>query len=870
MTGDTLNEIPVEASLEASEKSETSENADFSGFIVAIGASAGGLEALERFFTHCPADTGAAFVVIQHLSPDHKSIMHDLLGRYTDMRVRLVEDGLQVHADTVHLIPPGTILRIADGRFHLSPKSPQLLTLPIDIFLKSLAEEVGSRAIAVILSGTGSDGTRGSVAINAAGGFLLAQEPRDAKFDGMPNSVIATGLIDAVLPAESLALRLLAYLQNRPMPVLEPDQSVDEPREPLSQEEALEGVLQLLEQASGIDFHDYKAATLMRRIERRQQVRQTHSMDDYFVLLENDRNELATLRRELLIPVTSFFRDGDAFNTLTTAVVAKLVALANSGETLRVWVAGTSTGEEAYSIAMLFLEAFERERRWPNLKVFATDVSQHNIEFAAMGQYPESAAAELTRERLERYFTYAAGRYTVKPELRQTIVFARHNLLTDPPFTRMGLVSCRNTLIYFNPDAQRRALHRLQYAVMPEGFLFLGSSESLGGAAAGFEPLHLKHKIFRRSGAYPPVSFVEQSPLQFQGGSSLRTTVLRKKNPREPMDADAALRDATRELLDAYCPPSMLINSRHEAVHFFGSLQSYFRARQGSASLEISRILPEPLVPVASALLYKSAKERQPMVSDYLTMTSEDGERWQVRLRVRPLEMHADELLQLLSFEEQSAPVEAQRLQPVDVDAETLARLEVLQHELAATRESLQATIEELETSNEELQATNEELMASNEELQSSNEELQSVNEELNTVNAEYQEKMAILNRLNADLDGMTKAVGVATVFVDSQLNLTRFSPDALQLFKLRDSDIGRPLEEITYVLQYPALIQDLRATLETGIMLETQAEAQNGNWFLVRLLPYDIPSSKARGAVATFIDVSVFYGSSAHGSKPV
>lgn len=391
-------------------------------------------------------------MVIQHLSPDHKSMMTDLLARYTRMKVRMVEDDLPIGANQIFLIPPGTIMRIQDGRFRLTPKHPHLLTLPIDIFFGALADDFGSRSIGVILSGTGSDGTRGATALNAAGGFLLAQEPREAKFDGMPGSVIATGLVDAVLGADKLAARIQSHIGNLP-PEDELPQREGSANTPLTEDEARQGIIQLLLQISGIDFNDYKSATLNRRIERRMQVRHMRSFAEYLGLLEQDVNEVAVLRRELLIPVTSFFRDPEVFDTLARRVVDELVGQAVAGGALRVWVAGCSTGEEAYSIAITFFEAFERLRRWPSLKVFATDVNQHNVEFAAAGRYPESAAAELTPERLERFFTRNGNQYVVKQELRQCIVFARHNLLSDPPFTRMSLVSCRNTLIYFTPDA---------------------------------------------------------------------------------------------------------------------------------------------------------------------------------------------------------------------------------------------------------------------------------------------------------------------------------------------------------------------------------------------------------------------------------
>ena len=829
----------------------------FSGFIVAVGASAGGLAALERFFGHCPSDTGAAFVVIQHLSPDHKSMMHDLLGRYTHMPVQVVADQMAVEPNRVYLIPPGTVMRVGGGRFQLTPKNPHQLTLPIDIFLTSLAEEQGERAIGVILSGTGSDGTRGAAAINAAGGFLLAQEPSDARFDGMPSSVIATGLVDSVLPADQLATRVVSHLNNLPIEAVDAA-SPPAVRPPRSAEDAQEGILQLLLKAGGIDFHDYKPATLLRRIERRMQVRHLRTLDDYLTLLEQDKAELATLRRELLIPVTSFFRDPQAFETLRDEVVEPLVRQAGHHDPIRVWVAGCSTGEEAYSIAMLFLEAFEAHKRWPGLKVFATDVNQQNVDLAAAGQYPDSAAAELTPERLERFFQRTGDSYAVKADLRQCIVFARHNLLVDPPFTRMSLVSCRNTLIYFTPEAQRRALNRLQYAIKPDGLLFLGSSESIAASSTGFTTVHAKHKLFRRTGELGSPLFAPEEGLRGRYVPPLKAR--RGAGVRPPPNDGSVIDEAMQALLDSYAPPSMLVNERHEVVHLFGDVSPFFRGRAGAASLELSRLLPEHIVPVASALLFKVGKDGVRMASDLLRLPADapPGEQG-VRLAARPIHALNGERLTLLSFEALRGPSEPPA-QTVNVNAETAARVDLLERELNATRESLQATIEELETSNEELQATNEELMASNEELQSSNEELQSVNEELNTVNAEFQEKMGILNRVNADLDTMTKAVGVATVFVDDEIRLTRFSPDAAAIFKLRETDIGRPLDEIAHVLKYPRLIDDMRLTLSTTRMLEQEARAPDGRIFLVRILPYGVPSSQARGVVATFVDITAFH----------
>ncbi len=441
---------------------EHSSGADrFEGYVVCIGASAGGLDALEKFFKACPGDTGATFVVIQHLSPDHKSMMSNLLARHTEMPVIMVEDDMLIEGDHVYLIPPGAVMYITPGHLHLTPKNPRGLTLPIDIFFASLAEVYGRLAVGIILSGTGTDGTRGALAINAAGGFLMAQDPESAKFDGMPRSVIATGVVDAILSAEELPGRLTAHIADLPyaMPA-EPVRALSSGD--MTTDEVFAAILHLLHQICGIEFSDYKPATVMRRIERRMQVRHAPELHQYLDLLENDRNEVLVLRKEMLISVTSFFRDPEAFAMLSEKVIVPMVASKEAGDTIRVWTAGVATGEEAYTLAILFIEAFDRARRWPNLKIFATDVDQQCVESAGQGQYPESAAAELSSERLERFFVRRGDTFVVKNELRQCIVFARHNLLVDPPFTKMDLVVCRNTLIYFKSAAQERALRSLQ------------------------------------------------------------------------------------------------------------------------------------------------------------------------------------------------------------------------------------------------------------------------------------------------------------------------------------------------------------------------------------------------------------------------
>ncbi len=843
----------------------------FEGYVVAIGASAGGLDALERFFQGLPADTGAAYVVVQHLSPDHKSMMANLLARHTPMPVVTVEHDMRIEANRVHLIPPASLMTISGDTLRLSPKNPRGLTLPIDLFFCSLAKEFGNRAIGVILSGTGSDGTRGAVAINDAGGFLVAQDPETAKFDGMPRSVIATGLVDAVLPPEEIGPRLVDHIHQRPQPKVRPPSMTLE----VDRDSAHEEVMHLLQHAGGIDFRDYKPATVMRRMERRMQVRQTPDLLSYVRLLSTDRGELATLRRELLIPVTSFFRDPDAFEVLAETAIRTIVSDHSGNQPIRVWVPGVATGEEAYSIAILFAEAFEKARRWPNIKIFATDVEPQNIEIAGAGVFTEAITAEVSPERLEQFFIKRGNHFVVKTEIRQSIVFARHNLLEDPPFTRMDLVSCRNLLIYFRPEAQERALRRLQYALAPGGFLFLGPSETIANLHTDFTAVSSKHKIYRilRHVSLPldAVSSPRNRQMPLASSPPLRPGVRTRA-----LATDAAAIDAAQGvLLHAYAPTSLLLNQHHDLLHVFGDVGPYLRISEGSVSLDLSKLLPNSLVAVAKALLYKAARDRVPLRSDIIGLTLDNERTERLRLVARPVEPPSGEPHLLLSFEPVESlgpgevlPSEPSRLrliegkdresiETISLDRETTQRIENLERELAATRESLQATIEELETANEELQATNEELMASNEELQSSNEELQSVNEELYTVNAENQEKIEILNRLNADLDSMAKAAAIATVFVDTQLRLTRFTPEATTLFKIRDNDIGRPIDDFTNLLQYPNFITDLRQTIERGEMFEHEIKAANNRHYLVRVLPYAVRPNEPRGAVATFVDIT-------------
>jgi two-component system, chemotaxis family, CheB/CheR fusion protein len=837
----------------------------FRGFVVGIGASAGGLDALERLFSALPVDSGAAFVVIQHLSPDHKSMMDNLLSRYTEMPVRVVQHDMHLAPDAVFLIPPGKSMRLASDRLLLSPKPEHGLSLPIDIFFASLAEQVGDRSLAVVLSGTGSDGSRGVAAVNAGGGFVFVQDPTTAKFDGMPRSAIATGLVDVVATAEGLAARLLEHLRTpreAGMRLLGADSSS-------AQAQPLDGILERLVASSGIDFREYKPTTVLRRIERRMQVLRAASLADYHERLAGSLDEQSLLRRELLIPVTRFFRDTEAFDQLAEQVIPDLVNNGNLLEPIRVWVACCATGEEAYTIAILFAEAFQRLGRSRPVKIFATDVEQQYLDHAAAGAYPDTIAAEVSARRLEQFFFERQGGFVVRPEVRQMVIFARHNLVGDPPFTRMDLVTCRNALIYFQPVAQERALRRLQYALVPGGHLMLGPSESLGVMHRDFHALPGRYKVYR-------LLRRERLPISLDGAGRHLPTV--RRAVRRPVPS-AALADATpwvtagqRVLHSSYVPPSLLIGPTRELLHVYGSGRELLQIGEGQVTLDVLKLLPPELAWAAGLLLQAVAAEHRPQRSAALRVLGKDGvgdAARRLRLVARPVGADgergpAEESgLVLLSFEpvaEDSTGSGSQDDAPADMpalDAAQQRRVEALERELDITNDSLQATIEELETANEELQATNEELMASNEELQSTNEELQSVNEELYTVNSEFQEKVDVLNSVNADLENISKAAAIPTMFVDEALRLTRFTPELSQLFKVRESDRGRSIEDFANLLDYPELFADLRRTLAGGVVTEREVKSRSGDWWLARIQPYAGRLPGSSRAVMTFVNVS-------------
>ena len=819
--------------------------------VVCIGASAGGLEAIETFFKNCPNDFGASYVVIQHLSSSYKSMMDDLINRYTSMPIKMIKSGMHVESDTVYLIEAGTTIALSNNVFVVEQKNDGSLTLPIDIFLQSLQQNELNKVIAIVLSGTGSDGSRGALSVNAMGGFVIAQEPSEAGFDGMPNSVMSTGVVDHVLSAKDMPNMIARYLTMGVKPVAKAPKVAQ--GEDLSAPAQLKRILDKLNDEYGINFNLYKEATVERRVERRMQVKHIPDFHAYANFIESDPVEPMALRSELLIPVTNFFRDEAAFSHLKSMVIDKLVESSSGSDELRIWVAGCSTGEEAYSIAMLFDESIHSHNKNCSFKVFATDVNPDVINTASQGIYPDAILTEVPQNYIDEYFSKDGNQLNVKSKIRDKVVFAVHNLLTDAPFTKMDLVSCRNTLIYFKSEAQLEAMQRLQHAVKEGRYLFLGKSESLVTNIENFKLLDRKNKLF---------SCIRRSTNLFNNlnfSVSRHGSVPVSSSTVKPMQVNKAQYDAERLIKREFTPLSILVNNSFEVIHVYGEDTGLLQIKPGALNNHIGNLLPEKLSPVALALIYRLNKEDGKVSSDIVQVNENNQEPRFVKLIGWAIKQDDLPAYYAISLLEKEQLLTSEGGEPVDVNQVNTDRINQLEIELHATRESLQSTIEELETTNEELQSTNEELMASNEELQSSNEELQSVNEELNTVNAEYHEKMSELNQINADLDVMSSSTGFASVFVDADVCVTRFTPDAQSIFRIREQDHGRPLDEIVHNLIYPELFEDIARVIATGKTKEREIKAETGSAYIAKLMSYEVPSQNQYGAVISFIETKGF-----------
>ncbi|QDU93092.1 chemotaxis protein CheB [Lignipirellula cremea] len=815
-------------------------------FIVGVGASAGGLEALERMFAATPIDTGMAFIVLQHLSPDFKSQMDHLLRRQTRMPVRMVENGVEVEPNAIYLIPPKKEMIISHGRLLLTDKDPRHgFTLPIDHFFRSLAEDVGAQAIGVILSGTGSDGSRGVVDISEAGGLVICQSEDTARFDGMPLAAQQTGTVNLILPPDVIPEALMRYKDHRLSPsALAEDcmlQGKDGP---------LDHIFRLLRAEYAIDFSQYKPTTVQRRIERRMAILGVPQIEDYSKLFQAESEERNLLYKDLLIGVTRFFRDGEAFARLEQEVIRPLIEEPRDDDAeIRVWIAGCATGEEAYSMAILFDEALASANIKRLVKIFATDVHRGSLATASAGLYGPSSLVDVSPERKERYFQETADGFLVDKSIRQMVVFARHSIIADAPFTRLDLVSCRNLLIYLQPLAQRKALSLFHFGLKTQGFLLLGPSETPGELEDEFEPIDKHWRLYRkrRDSQLPRDMRLPLSNTNLPGSSA---TAMRPAGPR-PADSLARTYD---QLLNRFMPPSVLVDQQFELLHTFGGAESYLRIRGGRPSTHLLQLIDPSLRTTLAGALQHALNDQKTVRYSGLRIQQGDVQR-QLSLEVAPTQDQRSGMTHLLVSFYDDQPAPASTPDEIPVDEATARHTEGLESELRVTKENLHAVIEELETSNEELQAANEELIASNEELQSTNEELHSVNEELYTVNAEHQRKIAELTEMTDDMDNLLLSTDVGVIFLDRELCIRKFTPRMTKVFHLMPQDLGRKIESFAHNMQRPTLLAEIEQVLQSGERIEYETTDNQGESYLLRLLPYQA-GPRVDGVVLTLIDM--------------
>jgi two-component system CheB/CheR fusion protein len=825
--------------------------------IVGIGASAGGLEPLEAFFANLPTDESLtedmAFVVIQHLSPQHKSILGEILKKDTPMPIMEVRDGMKLKPSTVYFNPPEKEVGIYHGVFHLmEPAAARHARMPIDFFFRSLAQDLEEKAICIVLSGSGSDGTLGLEAVKGAGGMTMAQAEEQAKYPFMPRSAIDTGLVDYVLPVEKMPEELMRYARHPYLNGREKEVTPDK-----HYQNFLQKILMLVRANTKHDFSHYKQTTIRRRIGRRLAVHKIEDIANYFRYLQQNPAEIQTLFKDLVICVTSFFRDPEAFKALETKVIPDILARKSPDLPIRVWVPGAGSGEEALSIAILIEEVLERHGKHHTVQIFATDIDADAIEKARVGEYPESIAADITPERLRRYFVKKNGLYKIKQEIREMVVYAEQNLISDPPFSRLDLISCRNVLIYLDTDLQKQLLPLFHFTLTPQGYLFLGSSETIGAAADLFVPVDNKWKIFQRKG-----------PVHHRLGDYPALTLpaaLVRPSHKEETPREINIRNVMeRIVLEEYAPPAILINNRYEVLYFQGDPCKFLSMPRGEPSYNLFNLAHEDLRAKLLTVLHRAVTEKKTVAAKGIPFRKSEGTTGCLNVIVRPLIGPGTGNLFLTVFEEIPQPPKTRKGRGKKAAADEESRVAVLEHELQATKEYLQTTVEELEASNEELKSTNEELQSTNEELQSTNEELetakeelQSTNEELVTVNSELNNKILELTEVNNDVNNLLASTEIGTLFLNHDLTIKRFTPAATRLFNLLPQDVGRSIKDIAPKTVYENLWHDAQEVLQSLQVRELELKSSSGEVYATRILPYRTRENIIDGVVLTFIDIS-------------
>jgi len=822
--------------------------------IVALGASAGGLEPLELFLANVQAGSGLAYVVVQHMDPTHKAMLSELLQRVTPMPVHEAAESVRLEADAVYVIPPNAELTITGGRLHLAePARPRGMRLPIDVLFSSLALDQGERAIGVVLSGMGSDGTLGLQAIKMQGGLTLVQQPESAQFDSMPRSAVAAGCADIVGLPEELPERILSVAAVGRAPRVPPATGDDQFAHPLH------AILDLLRLRSKHDLALYKASTLVRRIERRMAVHRLESMEAYEAFVRQNPIELDLLFKELLIGVTAFFRDAGVWQELQDTVLPALLARhAADGTRLRAWVAGCSTGEEALSLAMLFREVVEARPGSPacELKIFATDLSADAIAVARKGYYPASIAGNVSSERLARFFSAQGGGYVIDKRIREMVLFAQHDVILDPPFTKLDILSCRNLMIYFGAPLQQRLIPLFHYSLKPGGVLLLGGSETVGRSHSLFAPLHPKSRLYWRADNLVGASTdiipgLHRSMLRAPAGEPPVNTL-----PTSPVGLQAL---ADQVLLQVHTPPAVLVNHTGDIVYISGRTGRFLEPAAGKANWNI-HVMARPGIRTQLAVALRAAAQDKHAIE--LRGLKLDGDAaGSVDITVQAvMDPKALEGMVMIVFRAVAAPAARRGRRRSEADRADTAPSDELgraQEEIRALRQEMHASKEELQAANEELQSTNEELQSANEELTTSKEEAQSMNEELQTINSELQSKLDDLALAQSDMQNLLNSTDIATLFLDNDLNVRRFTDQIARVIHLRGGDIGRPLSELASTLVYPNLLADVKETLRTLAFCEKQMPTTDGHWFSVRIMPYRTQANMIQGAVLTFVDIT-------------
>ncbi len=822
--------------------------------LVGIGASAGGLEALEHFFQNMPKDTGMAFVVIQHLDPNHVGIMPELLQRITTMKVRQVSDRMQVLPNHVYVIPPNKSMSVLNGCLHLfAPVETRGLRLPVDFFFRSLADDQQGNGIGIILSGMGSDGSLGLKAIKEKNGIVMVQDPLTAKFDGMPQSAINSVVVDILAAANELPSKLIAYLKYSPATIIEPE--VDE-----KSKSNLEKITILLRTQTGNDFSLYKKNTIFRRIERRMGVHQIDKIASYVRFLQANPKELDILFKELLIGVTSFFRDVAVWEKLKEKILPDLFNELPNGHILRAWVTACSTGEEAYSLAITFKEAYQKVSYNKNFtfQIFATDIDNDAIEKARKGFFSANRVADVTPERISQYFTKEGDGFRINNAIREMVVFAPQNVIKDPPFTKLDLLLCRNLLIYMEPELQKKLMTLFHYSLNTGGIMLLGNAENDNSKNMQFAPLDPKLKFYKRSAIPIPADLID-FPSSF---SRQNRQIAEDKKQLKPVENIQTLADQL--LLQRFAPASVLINPEGDILYITGRTGKYLEPAAGKANMNIYAMVREGLSNLLPGAIRKAKQNYDPLILHNIKIGTNGGSQI-VTVTIQHIEK--PETIKgtiMIVFADVNVSPKPGNIKLKQGKHSATSREQNLEIDLQRYSEELQSTREEMQTSQEELKSTNEELQSSNEELQSTNEELttskeemQSLNEELQTVNIEMQTKISDYLLANNDMKNLLNSTDIATLFLDKELNVRRFTDQLTKIIKLRPSDIGRPFTDLVTDLQYPEIANDTIEVLRTLVFRETDISTSDQRWFTVRIMPYRTFDDKIDGVVITFIDIT-------------